>query len=266
METYRALPELSVGRRVERFSDRFRADNRRALRYYRRTWVDDPLHQWSRRWEYPFVVSRLEQRSGHRGRALDAGSGLTFLPFQAAADGLVGTVDCVDVDRSLADGYRAIGCRYGVVRYQVCDLRHLPHRDGAFDVAWCVSVLEHVADPEAALEELLRVVRPGGTILLTFDISLDADRDPLALLRACSEIGRRGHAVTGSSAIDLPFPDDLVTTRSVGLERSSLPWKLPAPAYQLSCWLSGHGWPRWPPHLTFVCLEITIGSAAETVR
>ena len=39
---------------------------------------------------------------------------------------------------------------------------HLPFPDGSVDVLWCERVLQHVADPQAAIEEFARVLRPGG--------------------------------------------------------------------------------------------------------
>jgi len=71
------------------------------------------------------------------------------------------------------------------VSYTFCDLRDLPFRDDLFDAVVSSSTLEHVgmdnerygvpvpraADPDAeldrALEELRRVLRPGGRMLLT---------------------------------------------------------------------------------------------------
>ena len=43
----------------------------------------------------------------------------------------------------------------------------IPLDDGSFDVVVCLQVLEHVADPAAAVRELRRVVRPGGRVLLS---------------------------------------------------------------------------------------------------
>ncbi len=42
----------------------------------------------------------------------------------------------------------------------------LPYRDGAFDVVVCCWVLQHLEDPEGAVRELVRVLRPGGKLLL----------------------------------------------------------------------------------------------------
>lgn len=51
------------------------------------------------------------------------------------------------------------------VTFQVADCRRLPFDSAAFDTAVLGLVL-HFADPELTLREVLRVVRPGGTILI----------------------------------------------------------------------------------------------------
>jgi SAM-dependent methyltransferase len=42
----------------------------------------------------------------------------------------------------------------------------MPFRDNEFDAVWTIWVLEHVPNPESALNEIRRVVKPGGVILL----------------------------------------------------------------------------------------------------
>lgn len=48
----------------------------------------------------------------------------------------------------------------------------LPFEDGSVDVLWCERVLQHVPEPQAAVDEIARVLRPGGRALL-----LDSDHD-----------------------------------------------------------------------------------------
>jgi SAM-dependent methyltransferase len=43
----------------------------------------------------------------------------------------------------------------------------IPVDDASFDLVLCLQVLEHVADPAAAVRELRRVVAPGGRVLLS---------------------------------------------------------------------------------------------------
>jgi SAM-dependent methyltransferase len=50
---------------------------------------------------------------------------------------------------------------------RVCgDAMHLPLRDGAFDAAVALDVIEHLDDDRAAATELARVLRPGGALVL----------------------------------------------------------------------------------------------------
>ncbi len=46
-------------------------------------------------------------------------------------------------------------------------LAQLPFDDATFDSAACLDVLEHVEDPEAVVAELARVVRGGGTLVVS---------------------------------------------------------------------------------------------------
>jgi SAM-dependent methyltransferase len=43
----------------------------------------------------------------------------------------------------------------------------LPYDDGKFDIVWCSEVIEHLKDPALAIQEMQRVTKTGGRILLT---------------------------------------------------------------------------------------------------
>ncbi len=53
------------------------------------------------------------------------------------------------------------------VSLRIGELDHLPLRDGESDFACINMVLHHLSDPLAALNELRRVLRPGGLLLVT---------------------------------------------------------------------------------------------------
>lgn len=49
----------------------------------------------------------------------------------------------------------------------VSDICNIPAEDNQYDALLCTEVLEHVPDPNLAVKELVRIVKPGGTLLLT---------------------------------------------------------------------------------------------------
>lgn len=49
----------------------------------------------------------------------------------------------------------------------VSDIAEIPVPDGSFDAVLCTEVIEHVADPVRVIAELARVLRKGGTLILT---------------------------------------------------------------------------------------------------
>lgn len=51
-------------------------------------------------------------------------------------------------------------------RYAVTRAEELPFQDDAFDLVYCLSTLEHVRDVERSIEEMVRVTRPGGAVML----------------------------------------------------------------------------------------------------
>jgi SAM-dependent methyltransferase len=48
----------------------------------------------------------------------------------------------------------------------VGDAHHLPFADGAFNSVSCDAVLEHVPEPQQVVEEMYRVLKPGGGVVM----------------------------------------------------------------------------------------------------
>ena len=108
-------------------------------------------------------------------RALDSGTGTGALAF--ALSELVREVVGVDVDPELLDEARKRSAGKANVEFLEADATALPFADGEFDLAGSLRTLHHLPRPELAVAELVRVTRPGGTVLVVDQV---APIDPLA--------------------------------------------------------------------------------------
>lgn len=90
------------------------------------------------------------------GRLVDIGCGNK--PFEPVLSDLVSEHIGVDHDGTLHEISRAeiVATAYSI-----------PVADGTFDCALMTEVLEHLEEPEAALRECLRILRPDATLIVT---------------------------------------------------------------------------------------------------
>lgn len=261
---YRLLLQSEQFRQMEQFCSAFLARNERALNRYSNRWVRDPLHQWSRQWEYPYVLSRVEAAipATRAGRVLDAGSGVTFFPYYLKALQPAAEIYCVDSDEKLEPIYRQINAGAEAVQFSRADLRSLDYPAEWFDVIYCISVLEHTADYPAIIDVFRRLLRPGGRLVITFDISLDGTRDipvekAAILLSSLADRLELAEDVSLDLAAYLSRPDLFTTHTAMHIDRTLLPWRLPALAYRLKALAEGKRFGAWPPLLTVFCLSLT---------
>lgn len=59
--------------------------------------------------------------------------------------------------------------RYKNVSFLVSDAHHLPFPAKSYDVVLCMNVLEHVVDPQQIVEEIKRVIKPTGIVIIGMD-------------------------------------------------------------------------------------------------
>lgn len=58
---------------------------------------------------------------------------------------------------------------------KVLDITHIDYPDNSFDFVLCNHVLEHIEDESAAVKELIRITKDGGTIELSMPIDIDRE-------------------------------------------------------------------------------------------
>jgi len=119
-------------------------------------------------------VLRFVAPSGDE-RALDSGTGSGALAFALAPH--VREVVGVDIVPELLEQARKRAERFPNVTFVEGDSTKLPFEYGSFDLAGTLRTLHHIARPELAMAELVRVTRPRGRVLVVDQI---APVDPLA--------------------------------------------------------------------------------------
>lgn len=116
-------------------------------------WVD---LQWS------VTVEQLERIAPRaRGRLLDVGCGSKPYQriFEAHVDEYVGLELAESFERTAAAASGAPDVLY--------DGKRMPFDDESFDTILCIQVLEHTPEPQALLNEVARVLRRGGMLVLS---------------------------------------------------------------------------------------------------
>lgn len=70
----------------------------------------------------------------------------------------------------LVNRYRSLGIDRHSTHYVNAPAEHIPYSDNHFDVVTSINSLDHVDDVDAAMREMVRVLAPGGMILLVVEI------------------------------------------------------------------------------------------------
>jgi SAM-dependent methyltransferase len=259
-----ALLATPLYRQYTDYNRAFLDKHKDALAKYGRHWGQDPFGLWSRRYEYPFVgeavltFARNEHGGGGGGaevgrpmKILDAGSGVTFFDYRLTEELPNASIVCVDYDTSYHQMFADINAATpgSRVSFVEAGLQKLPHGDGEFDSLCCLSVLEHTDNYAQIIKEFARVVRPGGQLVLTFDLSLDG-KFPLSKQQASDLLAHVTEYFAPAGGLDDPqaelakidSPGGLLTTDHVKQTQPELlPWKFPL-LKGVHDLISGHGW------------------------
>ena len=111
------------------------------------------------------AIDELGLRTGER--ALDIGAGMGAATVLAARKGAqVVAVEPMPFLRSVLRVRRLAQRARKRIEVQDGAAEHLPVTDGSIDAAWAMNVMHHFTDVDAAIGELLRVLAPGGRVLL----------------------------------------------------------------------------------------------------
>jgi SAM-dependent methyltransferase len=115
----------------------------------------------------PVVLARVVELAGRAaGTALDVGAGTGHTAFALARAGFA--VVALDLTPEMLAEARQVARREGLdgVRFEVGDVHALPFPDAAFEVVTCRRAAHHFSDIGAALAEMVRVLKPGGRLVI----------------------------------------------------------------------------------------------------
>lgn len=120
-------------------------------------WNRDFLELMASRWQLDSVRDALDVGCGvgHWGMLL-----ASVMRYDVRLTGIDRESAWVE-EATLRARKRGLGDRF---KYQTGDARVLPFADDTFDLTTCQTVLIHLADPRAAIAEMIRVTKPGGLI------------------------------------------------------------------------------------------------------
>jgi SAM-dependent methyltransferase len=165
-----------------------------------KTDADDPIDYYYRPLTARLYRGRLELAVALLGEAryravleVGYGSGVLLPQLTRQADRVVG-IDIHAAASSVADMLDRLGVFAELVQ---ASLFELPFEAGEFDALVSVSVLEHIVELERALDEMARVLAPGGVAVLGFPV-----RNPFtdAFFRA---VGYDPRSIHPSSHVDI---------------------------------------------------------------
>jgi ubiquinone/menaquinone biosynthesis C-methylase UbiE len=136
----------------------------------------------------------VAERVPPRGRVLEVAPGPGYLAIEIAKSGR--EVAALDISQSFVRIAREKANEAGVT----IDVRHgnaseMPFADSSFDFVVCMAAFKNFADPLGALNEIYRVLKPGGQASI-YDLRKDAAREDIHQEVRAMKLSRWNELVT----------------------------------------------------------------------
>lgn len=108
-----------------------------------------------------YIISQIQKKSG---KILDVGCGSAWVARNMCPK----NYEVISMDISLENTSGALE-KYPFENHSavVADVFSLPFNDNVFDYIIASEIIEHVIDPAAFVQNLMRILKPGGTLIVT---------------------------------------------------------------------------------------------------
>jgi ubiquinone/menaquinone biosynthesis C-methylase UbiE len=135
-------------------------------------------------------------------KVLEVGCGTGFFLLNLAQAGVIGEAHCTDISEGMVDVCVGNGARLGIeVEGRVADAERLPYGDAEFDLVIGHAVVHHLPDLEQAFSEFLRVLKPGGRLVIAGEPTRIGDRIANQFKRAARIGVKAAAAVLGAERV-----------------------------------------------------------------
>lgn len=101
------------------------------------------------------------------GSALEVGAGTGFFALNLRQAGVLDGIHVTDISAGMVETAARNAARLGFdIDGSVADAEALPYDDDSFDLVVGHAVIHHIPDVERAFREMLRVLKPGGRVVI----------------------------------------------------------------------------------------------------
>ncbi len=139
-------------------------DKEKVGRFYDVVWTEylPEYEETEKHWRIFFTPEEVRDRS-----VLDAGCGTGIFSAIFANQG-ASRVTGIDISKGSLGTARGLKEKFGLdaAEFLQQDMLELPFADASFDIVWAWGTVHHTTDPFRAIDQLIRVLKPGGALLL----------------------------------------------------------------------------------------------------
>jgi len=127
--------------------------------------------------DHQVLARRVADELPAGAKVLEVAPGPGYFAIELAKLG--SQVTCLDISRTFVEIARRNAAEAKVkVDFQQGNASHMPFPDGSFDFLLCRAAFKNFSEPVPALQEMCRVLKPGGKALI-IDLRRDAAREAI---------------------------------------------------------------------------------------